>query len=50
MWEVLDTQEYREWRASLSDLDKAGVGGRSWYNKMVRQADALFDRHLATSS
>ena len=112
VWEVLDTQEYREWRASLSDRDKArlvrlqqrlatdgprlgrphvdsvsgskhsnmkelrpspalrgffafdserraillcggdkaGIGGRSWYNKMVRQADALFDRHSTTSS
>ena len=106
---MLDTQEYREWRDSLSDRDKArllrlqqrlatdgphlgrphvdsvsgskhsnmkelrpsptlrgffafdserraillcggdkaGTGGRSWYNKMVRHADAVFDRHLA---
>ena len=28
--------------------DKAGQGSeRVWYRKMIRKADALFDRHLA---
>lgn len=110
MWEVLDTQEYRDWRDSLSirdqarlvrieqllaergpllgrphvdsvsgsrysnmkelrpsetmrgffafdpqqraillcGADKARRGGRrSWYQKMIRRADALFSQHLA---
>ncbi|WP_428117950.1 type II toxin-antitoxin system RelE/ParE family toxin [Candidatus Poriferisodalis sp.] len=28
--------------------DKAGAGNRSWYKKMIRRADALFDRHAAS--
>ena len=109
MWEVLDTQEFREWRDSLPVRDQARLarlqqmladrgphlgrphvdsvsasrhsnmkelrpsetlrgffafdaqrraillcggdkarrgGGRSWYKRMIRRADALLDQHL----
>lgn len=110
MWPVLDTQEYRDWRETLSVVDQARLvrlqqllaergpllgrphvdsvsgsrfsnmkelrpsetlrgffafdtqqraillcggdkarrgGKRSWYRKMIRQADVLFARHLS---